>query len=234
VAGVFVATQVSNWNEARATRARATEFSSRLAEDVRHEAWAFEYLIEYYGDVHRNARLAVTALSGDTLLTDEALVIAAYRATQYKYQERHRATYDELVSTGEIGLIADDTLRTTAVDVFTFPLVDILREEGRSSEYRRLFRRLIPATVQQALLRACGDRNPTPGDYAAIVGSLDYACRLELPSEQIAAAASALRADPAVLPALQHRFADLETAITDLTRNFETLPRLRRIAVATR
>lgn len=229
VAGVFVATEVANWNAERATRARGAEFSARLAADLSHEAWAYEYLVEYYSDVDTSAKVAVAALTGDISISDEAFMIAAYRATQYKYQERHRATYDELVSTGEIGLIGDDILRTTAVDVFTSPLFDIIREEGRTSEYRRIFRRIVPADVQRALLQACGDRNPKPGDYRALVGSLDYACTLGLAPERVVAAASALRKDPSVLPMLQLRFADLETTTTDL-RDFEALPKLRQLA----
>lgn len=100
--------------------------------------------------------------------------------------------------------------------MFTIPLLDVIRAEGVSSEYRRFFRRIVPADVQRELLRSCGDRIPEPGDYGALVGSLDYPCTLELPPERIAASASAIRSNPEVLPALQLRFADIETTVTDL------------------
>ena len=57
VLGVFVATQVSNWNEEREARARAEVYGARLAEDLRYEAWQTEYLIAYYKDVLDNAEL---------------------------------------------------------------------------------------------------------------------------------------------------------------------------------
>ena len=230
VAGVFVATQVSNWNAERSTQRRATAVSTRLTSDLRYEAWSYMYLVEYHRDVLANARIAVATLAGDTTVSDEELVIAAYRATQYKHQERHRATYDELVSTGEISLIKDDQLRTAAIDVFTFPIFDIIREEGRNSDYRRVFRRIVSAPVQHALLKACGDRLPRTGDYDAIVGSLAYPCTPDVHPQRISAAAAALRADPEVLPALRQRFADLETTVTDLTQNFNSLPELERLA----
>jgi hypothetical protein len=233
VAGVFVASQVTNWNAGRATQARAEVFSSRLTEDLRYEAWAYEYQIEYYKDVLASADVAVTTLSGDASKTDEAFLIAAYRATQYfgSTIEQQRATYEELVSTGQIGLIVDDTLRAAAVALYTITTIDIISEKARNSEYRVIFRQRVPVDAQRALLQACGDRIPDPGDYHAIVGSLDYPCTLDLTPERVAAAAAALRSDEAALPALQLRTADIETAVTTLSTSFPVmLANLQRIA----
>ncbi len=231
VAGVFLGTQVSIWNEERETHARANVFTARLADDLRAEAWGYEYLIAYNEDVLANAERTLAALSGEAAPSDEAFLIGAYRATQYKYSDRHRASYDELVSTGEINLIADEKLRETAMLVFTTPLLDVISEEAKFSEYRQLFRETVSAPVQRALLRRCGDRTVTLGDYDAIAGSLDYACTLDAPAEAIAAAANALRSNQRTLPALQRRFADIETALTDLVANNQTvLGNLRDIA----
>ena len=231
VAGVFVATQVTNWNDARRTAERAEVFTARLTDDVRYEHWANAWLIQYYREVLRNAEVAAAALSGDTTLTDGALLIAAYRVTQYKANERARATYDELLSTGQIGLIADDTLREAAIGVFTTPYFVRIADEGLGSEYRRAFRRLVPVDVQSELLRSCGDRWPDPGDYDALIGVLDYPCSLGLPPERVARVAAMLRTDPAVLPALQLRYGDLESTVIDLTvATPEMLDNLRRVA----
>ena len=231
VAGVFVATQVTNWNDARKTTARAEVFTARLTEDVRFEDWANQRTTTYYAQVLRNAGVAAAALTGDTTLTDEAFLAAAYRATQYKDHDRARATYEELLSTGEIGLIANDTLREAAIAVFTTPVFDQITEEGIQSEYRRVFRRLVPVDVQRELLRSCGDRRPMRGDYVAILGELDYPCSLDVPPERIARAAAALRSDPTVLPALQLRFGNLESILVNLTAELSNmLDNLRHVA----
>lgn len=62
----------------------------------------------------KNQQWTAVALEGSTLISDETLLVSAYRATQYKNKLRRRATYDELVSTGTIGLIADRSLRAIA------------------------------------------------------------------------------------------------------------------------
>jgi hypothetical protein len=216
VLGVFVGIQVSNWNATRQARARADVYSARLTDDIRFGAWQVEFMIAYYKDVLANAERAVGALSGGAPLSDEQLLISAYRASQYLYYGTRRATYDEMVATGDIGLIADRRLRETALTFYADPTIDATTDEGKNSEYRKAFRRAAPADVQRALLKNCGDLVIEPGDYAKIVGSINYACALDLPAETIAAAAERLRADPALLPALQLRFADLETAILNL------------------
>jgi hypothetical protein len=230
VLGVFIGMQVQDWNSARQTRARSEEFSSRLLSDLRVEAWGYEYLVEYNKDVLANAARAIKALTGAQPLPDEQFVVAVYRATQYKYNERRRATYDELVSTGAIGLIADPKLRQTAISVFTNPLFDVISQEGKDSGLRKVFRETASAEMQHALLKKCGDAYVEPGDFARIVGSLDYACSVDLPAASIEPTATALRAHPALLPALKLRFADVETAITDLeTNNTAVLHNLREL-----
>ncbi|MBP8097836.1 MAG: hypothetical protein KAY03_00825 [Arenimonas sp.] len=216
VTGVFLGIQVSNWNAERATRQKSAIFTARLMTDLRVEAWAYQYLIEYQRDVQANARRALDGFDGSQPLSDEQLVIAAYRATQYESQDRHRATYDELVSTGTIGLITNQKMRDTAMMVYATTLIDQTLDEGKQSEYRLIFRRTLPAQVQQALLERCGDKIITPLDYAGIVHSLDYPCTLDLPEETISAAAQALRTRDELVPALRLRFADTGTVLFNL------------------
>ena len=168
VTGVFLGIQVSNWNADRETRKQSALFTSRLIGDLRVEAWAYEYLIDYNKDVLANARRALDGLSGEHPLSDEQLLVSAYRA--------------------------------------------------------------LPAQVQQALLEKCGDRIVAPLDYARIVHSLDYACTLDLPPGTLSAAVQAIRAQPALVPALRLRFADVETVLANLQSfNTSLLENLRRI-----
>ena len=216
VSGVFLGIQVSNWNAERETRQKSEIFSARLRADLQVEAWAYQYLIEYQTDTLTNARRALDALDGSKPLSDEQLVIAAYRATQYESQDRHRATYDELVSTGTIGLITDQRMRETAMMVYATTGIDQTFDEGQHSQYRMIFRQTLPAAVQQALLQRCGDKIIDLLDYSGIVHSLDYPCTLGLPEATIRAAAEALRKREGLVPALQLRFADIGTSLVNL------------------
>jgi flagellar biosynthesis protein FliQ len=219
VVGVFVGIQVSNWNAARATDNRSAEFTERLCADLTEEYWVYQYLTAYYDEVLANADRAAAALDGGAPLSDEALLISSYRATQFKVRTRRRATYDELTSTGEIGLIRDRKMRDTAMSLYTTNLFDRITSWGVQSPYREAFRMTIPTSVQRALRKNCGDRLVERGDFTGIVQSLDYPCDTGLDETTIASAAAALRAHNGIVPMMRLRIADLETQVIDLKQN---------------
>lgn len=216
VAGVFVGIEVSNWNAARATDEASRAVTAELIEDLRDEAWGFQYLLEYSDDVLKSAEQALGALEGRAALSDDRFLAAAYRATQYREPRRRRSTYDELISTGEIGLIRDRALRDLAIKVYTTPMFDNIRQEGVGSRYREAFRMAVPIAVQRALAASCGDRNVIVGDYASIVDQLDYPCTTGLPPAALREAAAALEAGPLIAPLLRLRIADIETRRGDM------------------
>ncbi len=128
-----------------------------------------------------------------------------------------------LISTGTIGLITDQELRQTAITVFVSPVFEEIIDEGKGAEYRQLFRTTVAASVQRELLKKCGDRVVQPLDYDGIVRSLDYPCTLDLPAASIHATAKALLSHERLVPALQLRFADVETELGNLQRYNTTM-----------
>lgn len=231
VLGVFIGLQVSNWNQERTTTQQATNFANRLKTDLREEDWAYQLQIAYNREVLANADRTVSVLEGKTTMADEALLVSAYRATQYKERLRRRSTYDELISTGTIGLIRDRTLRDTAMRLYNFPAIDNVVREGMQSRYREAFRMNLPIDVQRALAKQCGDRYIEVGDYATIAGVLDHPCTTGLSEQAIGEAAKTLRSIPNLVPLLRLRIVDIETRLGGLTNNNRAiLDNLRAIA----
>lgn len=218
VLGVFIGMQVSNWNAEREDNRKSAIFTSRLEQDLRAEAWGVQFLTEYNKEVLRNADEALKELSGEASMTDGQFLIHAYRATQFVFNTRYRTTYDELVSTGDMGLITDSELRQTAIDVFTTPIFGQIADDGRKSEYRRIFRRTVAHDVQNDLLKRCGDRSIKVFEQP-LVGLLDYPCALGVSAVKTSAAVKALREDKDFVPALRLRFADVQTNLADLELN---------------
>ena len=218
VAGVFIGLQASNWNENRQTDAKAAVFTQHLIEDLREEAWDYQLMIEYNQQVRTSAERAEGALTGAVPLDDEALLVAAYRASQYKQKIRRRTTYDELISTGAIGLIRDRQLRDLAMRVYSVPTIENFVRKGMDSRYRAAFRMTVPIAVQRTLAQQCGDR-PTPvGNYAALAHALDYPGHTGL-SETAIREAAALRGNPLILPSLRQRAVDVDTRLGDMMTN---------------
>ena len=223
VSGVFLGIQVSNWNAERETNNQSDVFTERLKADLRQEAFFYQYLIEYNRDVLASAEKAVNALTGKVPLSNDQLLINAYRATQYKEPQRFRATYDELISTGNIGLIKNQPLRLTATRVYNVPTMDNMVREGVQSRYREAFRMSIDNDVQRALSTQCGDRYVERGDYQAILDVIDFPCSLDLPQNEIDEAAQTLRSNPLFVSYLRVRIADMGTRMNDMTGNNKDL-----------
>lgn len=221
VAGVFVGIQVANWNTERERTLESAVLTARLKDDLRVVNWRYRFLVDYSRQVQAAARRAAEALDGTAPLPNEAFLVEAYRATQYKYEQgaNRRATYDQLISTGNIGLIRDQALLRIAVRTYTIGAIDSLVREGVNSRYRELFRMAIDHRVQQALGAQCGDRYLEPGAFEGMSEVLDYPCTIGLPTAAIDAAAEALRANPNALRYLRVRIADLGTRLGDMTVN---------------
>lgn len=217
VVGVFIGIQVANWNEDRATQRKADVFTLQLRADLLEEAWAYERQIDYDTSVRDSARRAADALSGTVPLPDEALLINAYRATQYSESTRRRATYDELTSTGSISLITDRKLRVLAMSVYSARRLNDIGLQGERSEYRRLFRMRVPQAMQATLAEKCGDRVIRDPRYDNIALSLAHDCSTGLPAAELAESAAILRADPDMLPTLRLRLAEQESLLLDFT-----------------
>lgn len=219
VVGVFLGIQVANWNAERETNKKASEFTEKLIADLRAESWRYQFLLEYHRDIRDAAENTANALGGKAPLSNEEFLINAYRASQYKQGASRRSTYDEMVSTGNIGLIKDEKLRNVAVRAYSLSTIDNLVKEGIESRYRELFRMSVPNDVQRALGKACGDRYIKPGDYQNFDHVIDYPCKTTLPADVIDDAANALRSDPQTIRYLRQRIADLDTRLVDMTQN---------------
>jgi hypothetical protein len=232
VVGILIAFQVTNWNEALVIDQESKKFTLRLKENLKSEAWTHQFVTEYYSDVIQNAQIAADALEGKITLDNKALLIAAYRATQYTTAPRFRDTYDELVSTGRIALIRDDQLRIFAARVYSFSGYEDMLLHSANSIFRQAFRMNIPVFVQQALVQTCGDRDVRILDYNSIVKSLNYSCTLNISQDEAKNAVNILRENKDILPALRLRLIDLESGFSTIagTGNVDVRDGLLKIA----
>ncbi|WP_448212962.1 DUF6090 family protein [Colwellia sp. MEBiC06753] len=217
VVGIFVGLQVSNWNEARKSNEQSIIMTERLRDDLKAEAWNYQYLIEYYGDVKNNIERVISDLENEHPLSDEQFLIAAYRATQYQIDYRISATFDELQSNGELKLIKDQALLKTAIHFYNFELFKTLRANGQNAPYRQFFRKLVPIRLQDELLNVCGDKLAETLDYNVIINSLDYPCELTASTESIAEVVKLLKENEQTLGLLRLRYSQLASNLASLT-----------------
>jgi hypothetical protein len=205
IAGVVIGFQVSAWNEQREAVARAEVLTVRLIEDLRAERWRVDGVDFYNAQVAANARRAIEALEGRRTVDDEMLVIEAFRATQIYIFPIIRPTYDELVATGTISLIADPALIAVATEYYSTAFEEIGTLDP-DRPYRRAFFELADQALFLSLADSCGESPDIMiGDYAALPQILDFPCEIDGHDAAIAALAERLRESDVILPLLRHR-----------------------------
>lgn len=211
VLGVYLGLQVNTWAADRADQRRGEVYVDRLIVDMEADLQSRRMMVAYYGAVYDSAERAYALLEqpdGDA----RDLVINAYRATEYIYSPTMRATWDEIVSSGDLALLPRAAIDGGASAYFADDTARVSSEPLRDSYYRRRVRGLIPREVQVAILEGCSD---VRDDREQVTG-FSQECRLEAPPEPIEATARALRSDPAVMSDLRYHFSAVGNARTNL------------------
>ncbi len=213
--GILIAFQITEWNDEREERLRTERLFERLEVDFGIDAWLADSFYAYHQTVLKNGKFAIDDLNGKKRLSDHELLIAAFRATQFNRINPTNSTYQELVATGGIDLVGDSELGRLASLFYESDIPDEIMGAGQNSEYRRLFRTIVPIDVQLAIAEACGDRFVTIDIMMASISLLSYECEVNLPEEEMTYAAAILRENSMLADYLQHRLAELSQQIDD-------------------
>jgi len=121
VLGVFLGLQVNNWNAARADTATGEAYLARIAEDIRSDDVRLADALQVWREDGEQASRIVRFLEGEAVgtLTDwDAFQIIYYGAGWTPFKS-NRVTYDELISTGQFGLVGDQALRREIGDYYS-------------------------------------------------------------------------------------------------------------------
>jgi hypothetical protein len=120
VMGVFIGIEVANWNQARQDRQEERRYYGQLLVDLRGDLGTFSRS-ERLADLHDEAaELVIDRLNGkvppDTSLGRMATAI--HLAGFINIPQASRGTYDELVSTGNLGLLRNFQLKSEIANYY--------------------------------------------------------------------------------------------------------------------
>jgi len=222
VVGVFIGIQVANWNEARGDRALGEDYVQRLTADLERDFVATSDILNYYQAVRDSIVEADRLLSTDDGDARQ-LVIAAYRASEFASTPPNRATWDQIVSSGHLGLLPDGAVGSDLSEYYTFDesnAVTISRVEG--SSYRQAVRSIIPLDVQIAIREGCSD---VLNDFLVIAGFTNE-CRLQVDPSVLTATAEKLRSDPEIRDELRYQYSRVASVINNSTGNVVLIERV--------
>ena len=191
VTGVFVGTQVANWNQVRLEKAATERMLVQFAPELQAQISFFDSAKTYYATTRRFANEALAAWGGDTRISDERFVIAAYQASQI-YGNGVNAENWTLTFGGEqIRNIENAQVRRNLELVLTQNYGPV-EFEAVATPYREQVRRVIPIHIQDVIRRECGDRQIKN----TFLTELPKTCPLRLAPADAKSIAVALRARP--------------------------------------
>ena len=210
VLGVVIGFQINTWGAAQADARLSRAYAERLLIDLRQDRVARQNILDYYEVVTANAERTVDLLD-DPAADPLALVVHAYRATEYTYSPKTRATWDEIVSSGRVGLLPR-VVGESMSDVYGYDYAFASRNALKGSPYRLRVRSVLPHAVQSAIREGCSDLR----DEVGLVSGFQNDCGLHLNESVLAAAARALQEDPTVAEGLRYQFSDLASALASV------------------
>jgi hypothetical protein len=154
VVGVFIGTQVSNWNTTRIDRERAQGFLERIAADLDADLSTYEDRGRFWAKVREYGTQALHyEETGDAQGASHwQVLLAFFQSSQVAEFFTTSATFEELKSAGDLGLIADVDLRNTLGQYYASGDNPALRERPR---YREHVRGLIPLEIQSYIWTHC-------------------------------------------------------------------------------
>ncbi len=151
---MFVGIQVSNWNAARIDQQRAQEYLERISADLDADIATIADRVGFWGQVADYGALgldyAETGEAGEH--TQWELLLAYFQASQVAELVPSQATYDELKSAGELGLIANSGFRHALSDYYLFTASATVTERP---PYRAKVRGIIPLSIQNYVWDNC-------------------------------------------------------------------------------
>ena len=217
VTGVFIGTQVANWNQGRLDKIESERMLRQFIPELRTQLKFYEVNKRYYAITRGYAEQAFAGWRRDSGVSDERFVIAAYQASQITGIGINADAWSLTFGGEQIRNLDDSKVRRTLELVLTsdYAPVDYMTVATR---YREQVRQVIPNDIQEAIRRECGDRNVRDKDGGNLI-FLPESCSLKFDPAKTAAAAAALRARP-VLPAeLNWHLA----AVATYLQNFDAL-----------
>ena len=215
VAGVFLGTQVNNWNEERIDRERAADYRARLIGELDFNARQYALQAAYYRRAKAYGLKTLAALNGSGPLSDRDFVIAAYQLTQTDTTKSKTGVYDEMTARGLGDRLGDEETQQVASDFYLTAEVSQRMIES-TFPYRTLLREVLPYAIQIRIRQECGDRSVYYEKRLVGITTVSP-CPLAIAPAEAASAASALRSVPDLERQMTRYVASLDEKIDNLS-----------------
>ena len=217
IVGVFVGTQVSNWNAARLEKRETQRMLVQLKPNLKVLTAYYDNARQYYGTTRNYAQTAFAGWRGEEGISDRDFVIAAYQASQIIGIGTNGSTWATVLGADQLRRIDDPDIRNNLSYLMSADYTQ-LDVPAVNTPYRQNVRRLIPDPIQEAIRGRCGDSVPSNASQLNFI--LPPTCDLRIAPDEAAKAAAILRANPELARDLQWHMASQSALLANM-RTFE-------------
>jgi len=214
VIGVFVGTQVSNWNQERLEKVATSKMLDQLRPEIQNQFEFFDSARVYYRTTKPFAEQALAGWAGDPQISDNQFVIAAYQASQIYGIGINAQNWALTFGGNQMRDIDDQRLRKDLAVVLTADYEPV-GFTAMATPYREHVRQIIPDAIQDQIRSHCNDRNVSR-EGAQYLVVLPPTCPLKLDTAQATRAAAALRAHPELVNELNWHLAAVANYLTNV------------------
>jgi hypothetical protein len=183
VLGILIAFQITNWGEAQQDKQLSVEYQKRLLVDLNKRIELLESMSAYYEITYKHANDAAMAYVERPDDLGVEFLIDLYQASQRLNNLVSKGIYDELLSTGRINLIGDQTLRdqlSTYYSDYDGWMIAVVAQ----GNYRPKVRMELDFRIQQQIRQQCGDYFVASSLNISLT-KLHQSCTLDIANELI-------------------------------------------------
>lgn len=209
IAGVFIGTQASNWNQDRLERKQAHEYRGMLLSDLDANLENLAMRKRYYEWVRREALTTLADLERPSGVLDDQFLNHAYQASQIQPWALKRNTYDEVLSVGAMANLGDPVLRDKIANYYVGAEVTGANISALP-QYREIVRRVMPYAVQQVIRAKCNERLVQDDRGSTEIVLPEGRCNLGLDPETVRKAVIQVHDWPGLALDLNRQLVDLD------------------------
>ena len=158
VIGILIALQINNWNQDRLNEKLEVQYYERLLEDFKEEKEIIQSSLDYSNQVSFHAKNAIAVFENSEGMNPNPVdnLIDMYQASQLQDPNATASTYNELIASGQINLIQNDSLKTAVMRYYEvdWPETQVFK---LSNKYRENLRGKMPNDIQTEIRSKCGD-----------------------------------------------------------------------------
>ncbi|MEO8068116.1 MAG: DUF6090 family protein [Flavobacteriales bacterium] len=130
--GILLALQVNNWNDGRKEGVRERVFLRGIRTDLELNIVELDTKITYTENALRSANVMITYFEGTPVMDLDSFNFHTIEVLALYTFHRNNSTFKEMISSGNLGILTDDTLKRELLDMErTYDQVDGYQEHIR-------------------------------------------------------------------------------------------------------